>query len=177
MNYCSKCGARVTVRIPAGDDRPRFVCDTCQSIHYQNPNIVVGSIPVLGDKILLCRRAIRPRLGKWTLPAGYLENGETLVEAAKREAYEEARAKLSDLTPYALLNLTFVNQVYVIFRCRLADHNFAPGAESSEVQLLAEHDISWEELAFSSIREALKCYFTDRKKGSFPFHMADIKPD
>ncbi|MDY6837011.1 MAG: NUDIX hydrolase [Thermodesulfobacteriota bacterium] len=177
MKYCSNCGARVTARIPSGDDRPRFVCDTCQVIHYENPNIVVGSIPELDDRILFCRRAIRPRLGKWTIPAGYLENGETLVEAAKREAFEEARAKLTDLMPYALLNLTFVNQVYVIFRGRLTDHDYRPGAESSEVKLLAEHEIPWDDLAFSSIREALKRYFIDRRKGTFPLHMADIQPD
>jgi len=177
MKYCSNCGARVTSRIPSGDDRPRFVCDACQSIHYENPKIVVGSIPERGDRILLCRRAIKPRLGKWTLPAGYLENGESLVEAAKREAYEEARARLTDLTPYALFNLTFVNQVYVIFRCRLVDHDYRPGAESSEVRLLAEHEIPWDQMAFSSIRETLKRYFRDRKKGAFPLHMADIAPD
>ncbi|MDY6989941.1 MAG: NUDIX hydrolase [Thermodesulfobacteriota bacterium] len=177
MKYCSNCGARVTSRIPSGDDRPRFVCDACQSIHYENPKIVVGSIPELGDRILLCRRAIKPRLGKWTLPAGYLENGESLVDAAKREAYEEARANLTDLTPYALFNLTFVNQVYVMFRCRLLDHDYRPGAESLEVRLLAEHEIPWDQMAFSSIRETLKRYFMDRKKGTFPLHMADIAPD
>ncbi len=166
----------MTSRIPSGDDRPRFVCDSCQSIHYENPKIVVGCIPELGDRILLCRRAIEPRLGKWTLPAGYLENGESLVEAAKREAYEEARAKLTDLTPYALFNLTFVNQVYVIFRCRLVDEDFGPGAESSEVRLLREDQVPWDDLAFSSIREALVRYFRDRKKGTFSLHMGDIQP-
>jgi ADP-ribose pyrophosphatase YjhB (NUDIX family) len=139
--------------------------------------MVVGSIPQRDDRILLCRRAIQPRLGKWTLPAGYLENGESLVEAAKREAYEEARAKLADLRPYALFNLTFVNQVYVIFRCRLVNNDYRPGAESSEVRLLTENEIPWNHVAFSSIRQALKHYFVDRKKGSFPFHMADIVPD
>jgi len=177
MKYCSNCGAQVTSRIPSGDDRPRFICDACQTIHYENPNIVVGSIPEWGDRILLCRRAIRPRLGKWTLPAGYLENGETLVEAAKREALEEARARLTDLIPYGLYNLTFVNQVYVIFRCRLVDEDFAPGAESSEVRLLTKDQVPWDDLAFSSIRETLKRYFRDRPKGSFPLHMADIEPD
>lgn len=177
MKYCSNCGARVTSRIPPGDDRPRFVCDACQTIYYENPKIVVGSIPELGDGILLCRRAIKPRLGLWTLPAGYLENGETLVEAAKREAYEEARVRLTELTPYALFNLSFVNQVYVMFRGRLVDNDYRPGAESSEVRLLAEHEIPWDDLAFSSIRETLKRYFMDRRKGTFPLHMADIEPD
>ncbi|MDY6953849.1 MAG: NUDIX hydrolase [Thermodesulfobacteriota bacterium] len=177
MKYCSRCGAGVTSRIPSGDDRPRFVCDTCQTIHYENPKIVVGTIPEQGDRILLCRRAIRPRLRKWTLPAGYLENGETLVEAATREAYEEARAKLTDLAPYALFNLTFVNQVYVMFRCRLKDRDYRPGPESSEVRLFAEQEIPWEDMAFSTIRETLRRYFMDRRKGTFPLHMADIAPD
>jgi ADP-ribose pyrophosphatase YjhB (NUDIX family) len=153
------------------------VCDGCQTIHYENPKIVVGCIPELEDKILLCRRAIEPRVGMWTLPAGYLENGETLVEAAKREAFEEANARLTDLTPYGLFNLTFVNQVYVIFRCRLVDEDFGPGAESSEVRLLREDQVPWDDLAFSSIRETLRHYFMDRRKGSFPLHMEDIEPD
>jgi ADP-ribose pyrophosphatase YjhB (NUDIX family) len=177
MKYCSNCGVRVTSRIPNGDDRPRFVCDACKTIHYENPKIVVGCIPEVEDRILLCRRAIKPRLGLWTLPAGYLENGETLVEAARREAYEEARARLTELTPYALFDLTFVNQVYVMFRGRLVDHLYGPGTESSQVKLLAEDEIPWDDLAFSSIRETLKCYFMDRKKGTFPLHMADIQPD
>lgn len=176
MKYCSDCGARVTSCIPPGDDRLRFVCNACQTIHYENPKIAVGSIPELGDRILLCRRAIKPRLGLWTLPAGYLENGETLVEAAKREAYEEARARLTELTPYALFNLTFANQVYVIFRGRLVDHHYGPDSECSEVRLLAGDEIPWNHLAFSSIRETLKRYFMDCRKGTFPLHMADIEP-
>jgi ADP-ribose pyrophosphatase YjhB (NUDIX family) len=176
MKYCSNCGARVTSRIPSGDDRPRFVCDTCQTIHYENPRIVVGCIPEFGDRILLCRRAIQPCYGKWTLPAGYLENGETLVEATKRETFEEAKARLTAVTPYAVFNLTFVNQVYVMFRGYLVDQDYGPGAESLEVKLLSEHDIPWEELAFSVIRETLRRYFADRRKGTFPFHMEDVEP-
>jgi ADP-ribose pyrophosphatase YjhB (NUDIX family) len=153
------------------------VCDACGTVHYENPKIVVGCVPEMEEKILLCRRAIQPRLGKWTLPAGYLENGETLEEAAKREAYEEARAELAGLTPYALLNLPFVNQVYVIFRSRLVNHDFGPGDESSEVRLLGEDEVPWEDIAFSSIRETLARYFIDRSKGTFPMHMADIRPD
>lgn len=176
MKYCSKCGAQVTSRIPPGDDRPRFVCDACRAIHYENPKIVVGCIPELGNSILLCRRAIEPCLGKWTLPAGYLENGETLVEAAKREAFEEAGARLADLTPYALLDVTFVNQVYLMFRGRLVDKDYGPGAESSDVKLMEESEIPWDELAFSSVRKTLRCYFMDRKQGRFRFHMGVIEP-
>lgn len=176
MKYCSHCGDQVTFLIPPGDDRPRFVCHSCKTIHYENPKVVVGCIPELDGKILLCRRAIEPRRGKWTLPAGFLENGETLVEAAKREAYEEAMAKLTDLTPYALFNLTFINQVYVMFRARLVDDDYGPGAESSQVKLMEEREIPWDELAFSSVRETLRRYFIDRKGGTFPLHMADIEP-
>ncbi len=176
MKYCSHCGAPVTPRIPPGDDRPRFVCDTCQTIHYENPRIVVGCIPEFGDRILLCRRAIQPCYGKWTLPAGYLENGETLVEATKRETFEEAKARLAAVTPYAVFNLTFVNQVYVMFRGNLVDQDYGPGAESLDVKLLSEHDIPWKDLAFSVIRETLRRYFGDRKSGTFPFHMGDVEP-
>jgi len=176
MKYCSHCGARVTSRIPPGDDRPRFVCDTCQTIHYENPRIVVGCIPEFDDRILVCRRAIQPCYGKWTLPAGYLENGETLVEAMKRETFEEAKARLTAVTPYAVFNLTFVNQVYVMFRGYLVDQDYGPGAESLEVKLLSEHDMPWEDLAFSVIRETLRRYFADRRNGTFPFHMGDVEP-
>lgn len=122
----------------------------------------------------MCRRAIEPRHGKWTLPAGYLENGETVAGAAKRETYEEAGARVEKLTPYALLNLTFVNQVYVMFRGSLVDANCKPGQESLEVKLMTEDEIPWDEIAFSSIRETLMRYFEDRETGRFSFHMWDV---
>lgn len=177
MNYCSNCGATVTLGIPPGDDRPRHICEACQTIHYQNPKMVVGCIPELEDKILLCRRAIEPRYGKWTFPAGYLENGETVSEGAKRETFEEARAGVEDLSLYALLNLAFINQVYLIFRGRLSDWDHMPGRESLEVRLYQLEEIPWEELAFPVIREALRLYCEDRKAGEFGFHMGDIVPE
>ena len=130
MNFCSQCGARVVRRIPADDDRPRFVCQSCGTIHYQNPIMVVGCIPEWKDDILLCRRAIEPRWGKWTLPAGYLEKGETAAEGARREAMEEAGAAMGELVPFCLFNITHVSQIYLMFRSPLLDSNFEPGKES-----------------------------------------------
>jgi len=138
--------------------------------------MVVGCIPECGDKILLCRRAIEPRYGKWTLPAGYLENGETVLEGAKREAFEEARAKLKNLTPYALLNLAFIDQIYFMFRATLVDCDCMPGYESLEIKLFAEEEIPWDELAFSVVRETLRLYYRDRATGEFHFHIEDILP-
>lgn len=176
MKYCSNCGLPLVYRIPEGDDRPRFVCEACKTIHYENPKMVVGCIPRWEDGILFCRRAIAPRIGKWTLPAGFLENGETVTEGAKRETLEEARANVIGLKPYTLYNLTFINQVYLMFRGRLADQNFAPGSESLEVRLFKEEEIPWSEIAFPVIRESLRLYVKDLRKGVFPFHMGSITP-
>jgi ADP-ribose pyrophosphatase YjhB (NUDIX family) len=136
--------------------------------------MVVASIPESNGKILLCRRAIEPRLGKWTLPAGYLENGETVSDCAKRESFEEALARVENLRPYALLNLPFINQVYFIFRAHLANHDYGAGSESVEVKLYRPEDIPWLELAFPVIHEVLKLYCEDLVSGEFPFHMVDI---
>ncbi len=174
MKYCSNCGSELSHRIPKEDDRLRFVCDICEIVHYENPKMVVGTIPVWDNSILFCRRAIEPRYGKWTLPAGFLENGETVEEGARRETYEEAGARLGDLTPYAIYNLTFINQVYLIFRGHLINPEFEAGDESLEVCLLREHEVPWDDLAFPVIRKTLHDYFDDLKKGSFSFHMGDI---
>ncbi len=174
MNYCSTCGAKVSFRIPEDDERPRYVCDTCHMIHYENPKIVVGCIPEWEGDVLLCRRAIEPRIGKWTLPAGYLENAETLAEGARREAFEETNADVEIISPHSLFNLTFINQIYLMFRARLIDTNFGPSPESSHVELVAEKDIPWDDLAFNVIREALILYFKDRSEGAFSFQMRDL---
>jgi ADP-ribose pyrophosphatase YjhB (NUDIX family) len=176
MNFCSNCGHKVTVRIPPDDDLPRHICDKCNTVHYQNPKLVVGCIPEWEDQILLCRRAIEPRHGKWTLPAGFLENGETVADGARRETIEEAQANVDGLTPYALFDITHVNQIYFMFRSRLLDLNFGPGKESLDVRLYAEHEIPWDEIAFPVIRETLKLYFQDKKSGRFRFHLGEIKP-
>ena len=174
MRYCSSCGARVKLRIPSGDDRPRYVCESCEAIHYENPKIVVGCIPEWENKVLLCRRGIQPRYGLWTIPAGFLENGETVSEGAIRETYEEAHARVEILNLYTLFNLTHVNQVYLVFRARMLDRNFGPSEESLEVRLFKEGDIPWHEIAFSSIKESLSLYFRDRPSGVFPLHMGRI---
>jgi ADP-ribose pyrophosphatase YjhB (NUDIX family) len=175
MKYCSQCGSIGAYRIPQGDDRPRFICDNCQTIHYQNPKLVVGCIPVWKSRLLMCRRAIKPRYGKWTIPAGFLEIGETVEEGAMRETYEETGAKVEIIKPYALYNLKFIGQVYLIFLSRLVDSNFRIGHESLEVRLFAEHEIAWDELAFPVIREVLQQYFKDTVKGIFNFHMGEVK--
>jgi ADP-ribose pyrophosphatase YjhB (NUDIX family) len=143
-------------------------------VHYQNPKLVVGCIPETEDKILLCRRAIEPCYGKWTLPAGFLENGETVAEGAKRETFEEARARVEILGPYALYNICHVNQIYLMFRAQLSDNHFHPGKESLEVKLFSEKDIPWEEIAFRVITATLLKYYDDRRNGGFPFFMGDI---
>lgn len=174
MNFCSNCGQLVTYLKPPGDDRYRYCCESCGVIHYQNPLMVVGCIPEAEDRILLCRRSIEPCCGKWTLPAGYLENGETVAAGAKREAFEEARARVEILAPYALYNICHVNQIYLMFRARLKDNNFRAGTESLEVKLFAEDDIPWREIAFRVIKETLVRYFKDRRSGRFPFYMGEI---
>jgi len=176
MKYCSNCGSPVRSLIPPGDTLPRHVCDACTTIHYQNPKIVVGCIPEWEDKILLCRRAIEPRHGLWTLPAGFLENHETTIEGAVRETLEEAHARVEIGMLYALYNIPHINQVYLLFRGRLLDLNYQPGAESLEVRLFDERQIPWDELAFRTIRETLKAYFNDRRNGAFSFHIGDILP-
>lgn len=175
MNFCSQCGAPVTSRIPRGDDRPRHVCDSCGTIFYSNPKIVAGCIPQWEDKLLLCRRAIEPRHGLWTLPAGFMENGESTAQAAARETLEEANARVEMGKLFAYLNIPTINQVYVIFLAELLDLEFHAGPESLEVRLFGEHEIPWDAIAFPSIERALRLYFEDRRKASFGTHMADIE--
>lgn len=174
MKFCSNCGAAVTLRVPRGDTLPRYVCDTCKTIHYQNPKIVVGCIPQWDDKILLCRRAIEPRLGLWTLPAGFMEKGETTVQAAVRETLEEAGARVEIAALYTLFNLPHIDQVYLIYRSRLLDLAYTPGSESLEVELFSEQKVPWDQLAFRVIHETLKLYFKDQLAGQYRTHMGDI---
>jgi ADP-ribose pyrophosphatase YjhB (NUDIX family) len=176
MKYCSECGAEVVFRIPPGDDRPRYICERCNTIHYENPKLVVGAIPEWEGRILLCLRSIEPRRGTWTLPAGFLENGETVIQGAQRETFEEARARVKKLTPYALFDLTFINQIYLLFRCQMCDPHIQPGQESFQVRLFSEEEIPWNRLAFPVIRETLKLYLSDRKTEKYPFRMGDIHP-
>lgn len=176
IKFCSQCGSeKIERRIPPGDDRPRDVCADCGHIHYVNPKIVVGSIPVWGEQILLCKRAIEPRYGKWTLPAGFMEEGETLAEGAARETLEEAGARITVEQLYASYSIPGISQVYVLFLAKLDDLNYAAGSESLEVALFFEHEIPWDELAFAAIREGLKRYFADRAKGTFTPHFTDLR--
>ena len=174
MKFCSHCGQTVTERIPAGDSRPRHICDHCQHIHYQNPRIVAGCLVTEQRYVLLCRRAIEPRHGFWTLPAGFMENGETTEQAALRETWEEARARVADQQLYMLFNLPHINQVYMFFRGQLAAPDFAPGDESLEVRLFSETEIPWDQLAFPTIGRTLKQYYLDYAQQQFPVRMADI---
>jgi ADP-ribose pyrophosphatase YjhB (NUDIX family) len=176
MKYCSQCGGEVELAIPPTDDRARFCCRTCGAVHYQNPRVVVGSVPEHRGRLLLCRRAIEPCYGKWTLPAGYLENGETLAACAEREALEEACARITDLAPYRIYNICHINQVYVMFRGRLAEAEFSPGRESLEVRLFEAGEIPWEEIAFRVIAETLRAYLRDRAGGAFAFAIDEIGP-
>lgn len=174
MKYCSQCGSEIELRVPAGDDRARHVCDVCGTVHYQNPKLVVGCIPEWEDKILLCRRAIEPRYGLWTLPAGFMENGETSQQGAARETLEEARARVEVNELYSLFNLPHINQVYLLFRSRLLDLDFAPGEESLDVRLFSESEIPWSEMAFPVIKETLSLYFRDRANGGGALRSGDI---
>lgn len=176
MNFCSECGARTVERIPPGDNLTRAVCERCDIVHYENPRLIVGCIPEWEDKILLCKRAIEPRIGLWTVPAGFMENGETTAAGAMRETLEEANARVHVIAPYALYNIPHINQVYLLFRAKLLDLDFCPGSESLEVELLSEDAVPWNELAFATVRNTLRHYFSDQRKGEFRFHTGTIEP-
>jgi ADP-ribose pyrophosphatase YjhB (NUDIX family) len=175
MKFCPECGAPVELRLPPDDNRERHICTVCTTIHYQNPKMIVGSIPEWEDgRILLCRRAIEPRHGLWTLPAGFMENGETTPEAAARETMEEANAQVQIGDLYSMYNIPYINQVYLLFRARLLNLDFSPGVESLEVALFAESEIPWDTLAFRAVSLTLQQYFADRKAGGYKFHIADL---
>jgi ADP-ribose pyrophosphatase YjhB (NUDIX family) len=176
VKFCSHCGsAQLELRVPEGDTLERYVCAACATIHYQNPKVVVGCLPVWEDLVLLCKRAIEPRLGLWTLPAGFLENGETLTAGALRETVEEANARVEIVDLYTTISLPNINQIYVMFRARLLDLDFGPGPESLEVRLFRERDIPWDDLAFRTISRTLRNYFLDRKRGTFPVHVSSLE--
>ena len=175
MKFCSHCGHSVVFEIPAGDDRPRHLCHDCGAIHYVNPRVIVGTLPYLGDQVLLCKRAIEPRYGLWTLPAGFMENGESSEQGALRESWEEARAKLRVDELFSVYDIPHINQVYLIYRGELTDTNFGPGPESLEVALFDEKDIPWEEMAFPVMTQTLQHYFKDRENGVFGLHRGVIE--
>ena len=175
MKFCSTCGSsRLEFRVPDGDSLPRHVCSGCGEIHYENPKVVVGCLPTWGDQVLLCLRAIEPRRGLWTLPAGFLENGESVVAGAARETLEEAGASVDVGNLYTLISLPHINQVYMVFRAVLPRPEFGPGPESLDVRLFDEHEIPWDRIAFRTIGRTLRNYFLDRKLGSFPTRVSSL---
>lgn len=174
MNFCSHCGAPVSLKVPAGDNLPRHVCEQCGTIHYQNPKVVVGALVEWEDSILMCRRAIEPRYGYWTLPAGFMENNETTEDAAQRETREEAGARIALGPMFTYVDLPHISQIHIIYRAQLLSLDFQPGEESLEARLIRESDIPWADLAFRSIEYTLKCFFEDRQRGSFGLHTTSL---
>ena len=176
MKFCSECGSPdVAWRIPDGDTVPREVCGACGAIHYRNPKVVVGCLATWEDRVLLCRRAIEPRHGLWTLPAGFMENGETLAAGAARETIEEARARVDVGELYTVISLPQISQVYVMFRSRLLDLDFGPGPESLEVRLFHEDEIPWDRIAFRTIARTLRTFFLERRDGALPLHVSALE--
>jgi ADP-ribose pyrophosphatase YjhB (NUDIX family) len=170
MNFCCHCGAKVTLRVPAGDHLPRYVCDACEAIHYSNPRLVVGCVPEHEGRILICRRAIEPRRGFWCLPAGFMENGETLQQGAARECQEEALADVEIGSLLVVADVLGARQVHVFFRARMRSAKFGPGAESLEVALVEPADLPWDEIAFPSTEYALRRLLEDRAAGRENYH-------
>jgi ADP-ribose pyrophosphatase YjhB (NUDIX family) len=175
MKFCSNCGAPVVLRVPSGDTLPRYMCDACHAIHYENPRMVVGCIAEWEDRILLCRRGIEPRHGLWTVPAGFMENGETTFQGAIRETLEEANARVEIGPLYALYNIPHINQVYILFRARLLHNDVKAGLETLEARLFPEAEIPWGEIAFATVRNTLRHYYSDRRSGEYRFHMGTIE--
>ena len=176
IKFCNSCGSAVTHRIPEGDSLHRAVCDACGTIQYQNPKIVVGCLPTYDERILICKRAIEPRYGLWTLPAGFMENEESASQGAAREALEEANAQVEIEELYTVYSIPHISQVYMMFRAKLLDPNVSPGIESLEVKLVTEDEIPWDQLAFAMVRRTLEHFIADRKRGVFVPHFGDIHP-
>jgi len=183
MKFCSECAHPVSFIVPPDDNRPRFVCERCGTIHYQNPKMVIGSIPVWEQggetRVLLCKRAIEPRYGYWTLPAGFMENNETTSDAARRETMEEAGARVELHELFSFLNVPHVHQVHIFYRATLLDLDYHAGTESLEVKLFSETEIPWEDIAFPTVGHTLKSFFGDLEKvkagtGAFGLHTHDI---
>jgi ADP-ribose pyrophosphatase YjhB (NUDIX family) len=175
IKHCKNCGSAVAYRVPDdGDTKERAVCPACATIHYENPLNVVGTVPHWEDRVLLCKRNIEPRWGKWTLPAGFMELNETTSQGAARETDEEAGAQFEMQALFSVLNVERVGQVHMFYRARLISDEFKPGHETIEARLFTEADIPWEEIAFKTVKTTLECYFADRRKGSYGIHVLDI---
>jgi len=174
IKHCRVCGAPASYRVPADDNRERATCTACGEIHYENPINVVGTLPVWGEQVLLCRRNIEPRYGFWTLPAGFLELGESTADGALRETDEEAGARVELQGLFTVLNVVRVGQVHLYYRARMLDTSLAPGPETIEARLFREDEVPWDQLAFRTVRQTLELYFADRASGVFPVHAGDI---
>jgi len=178
IKHCRECGIAVVYRIPDdGDTRQRAICTICSTVHYENPLNVVGTVPVWGDsgeQVLLCKRNIEPRWGKWTLPAGFMELGETTAQGAARETDEEAGAEYEMQDLFTVMNVVRVGQVHFYYRARLLSPIFNPGHETIEARLFTEAEIPWDEIAFRTVKETLEHYFDDRRKGRFDIHVTDV---
>jgi ADP-ribose pyrophosphatase YjhB (NUDIX family) len=174
IQHCRVCGAAIEYRVPADDNRERAVCTVCGEIHYENPLNVVGTVPVFDERVLLCRRAIEPRHGFWTLPAGFMELGETVADGALRETDEEAGAQVELEGLFSVLNVVRVGQVHLFYRARMLSEHLSPGPETLEARLFREDEVPWDELAFRTVRRTLELFFEDRRRGSFGIHVADI---
>ena len=181
MQYCLECGHEAERKIPPTDNMPRLVCPNCNYIHYENPKMICGSLVIYEDKVLLCRRAIEPQYGLWTLPAGFMENGETMAEGAARESFEEADAVVINPQLYCRYDIPDIGQIYVIYLNDLKDGAYGIGSESLDSALFKEEDIPWDEIAFEAVRRTLNNYFADRKqfdkREDFPIHQDQIAKD
>lgn len=174
MSFCLKCGQQGQLTVPEGDQRERLVCPSCGHIHYENPKVICGALVTHQDKVLLCRRAIEPRYGLWTLPAGFMELHETMEQGAARETLEEAEGVVNIEQLYCLYNIPHIGQIYVLFKGSLQDGVYGAGEESLECALFAEADIPWTSLAFPSVERTLRHYFADRSKGVFAIHLETL---
>lgn len=174
MSFCLKCGQQGHFTVPEGDQRERLVCPSCSHIHYENPKVICGALVTHQDKVLLCRRAIEPRYGLWTLPAGFMELHETMEQGAARETLEEAEGVVNIEQLYCLYNIPHIGQIYVLFKGNLQDGVYGAGEESLECALFAEADIPWNSLAFPSVERTLRHYFADRTTGVFAIHLETL---
>ena len=175
MKYCSDCGSsKIEFKTPQGDNIKRYCCPDCNNVFYTNPNMIVGAICIRDNKILLAKRNIHPRKGLWTLPAGFMENAETLKVGALRETMEETMSEASVVMPYTMFSLPHINQVHLFYLADLLDDNFGPTSESIEVKLFSENEIPWDEIAFPTVERTLKLYLEDVKTGDFIFRDEDI---
>ena len=175
MKYCAECGSATENKIPEGDNRPRDCCTVCDLIHYTNPKIICGTIPVRGESVLLCKRAIEPRYGKWTLPGGFMENGETVSQGAFRETTEETNTEVEMGELYAIFNVPQINQVYMLYLAKVVADDYSSTSESLDVKFFTENEIPWDDLAFPFVPKVLKSFFSDLKQGDFPLSTHTIE--